>query len=73
MRVRRGVVIFSFALLAAARDGRADGDHVNASNVRVTVTRAPEKRLDFEVVVPAGRAEVRKAFTTSEGLAKTDL
>jgi uncharacterized protein YndB with AHSA1/START domain len=36
--------------------------------VEVTVTRVPEQRLDFEVVVPAGVDAVWQAFTTSEGL-----
>jgi uncharacterized protein YndB with AHSA1/START domain len=36
--------------------------------VDVTVTRAPEKRLDFEVVVPATLDEVWQAFTTADGL-----
>jgi uncharacterized protein YndB with AHSA1/START domain len=36
--------------------------------VTVTITRAPEKRLDFEVVVPASLDEVWQAFTTADGL-----
>jgi uncharacterized protein YndB with AHSA1/START domain len=36
--------------------------------VDVTVTRAPEKRLDFEVVVPATLDQVWQAFTTADGL-----
>lgn len=69
MRIRVGVFFLSLALLAIARGGAGDSDHTNLGSVRVTITRVPERRLDFEVVVPAGRAEVWKAFTTSEGLA----
>ncbi|MEP6769702.1 MAG: SRPBCC domain-containing protein [Acidobacteriota bacterium] len=36
--------------------------------VKVTETRTPAKRLDFEVVVPATIEQVWTAFTTSEGL-----
>ncbi|HVT61685.1 MAG TPA: SRPBCC domain-containing protein [Thermoanaerobaculia bacterium] len=37
-------------------------------HVDVTVTRAPEKRLDFEVIVPATLDQVWQAFTTVDGL-----
>lgn len=60
-----------FALAAAATlfgAAAASADSFTEGRVKVTLTRAPEKRLDFEVVVPASRAEVWKAFTTSEGM-----
>lgn len=37
-------------------------------SVKVTVTRKPVKRLDFEVIVPASQQEVWTAFTTKEGM-----
>jgi len=41
---------------------------VTEGAVRVTTTRSPEKRLDFEVVVPASLPEVWSVFTTREGM-----
>lgn len=38
------------------------------SHVTVTRTKDPEKALKFEVVVPAKRADVWRAFATSAGL-----
>jgi uncharacterized protein YndB with AHSA1/START domain len=38
------------------------------AQVKVTRQSTPEKALLFEVTIPAARAEVWKAFTTSEGL-----
>jgi uncharacterized protein YndB with AHSA1/START domain len=43
-------------------------DHMTQGAVEVTLTRAPEKRLDFVVVVPANLDQVWQAMTTSEGL-----
>lgn len=41
---------------------------LSEGSVKVTVTREPVKRLDFEVIVPASQQEVWTAFTTKEGM-----
>jgi uncharacterized protein YndB with AHSA1/START domain len=82
MNISRGSLwsLVSLIAFSPAFARSAELGHFRQGDVEVTVTRAPEKRLDFEVVVPASRAEVWKAFTTSEGMtawiapsAKVDL
>jgi uncharacterized protein YndB with AHSA1/START domain len=55
-------VLGSLVALPAAAESFTQG------HVRVTVTREPAKRLDFEVVVPASRAQIWEAFTTPDGM-----
>jgi len=69
----RGAVAGLVLLLGAAQPGLAAPppaavDHLTRGAVSVSVTRAPEKRLDFEVVVPASVDDVWQAFTTAGGL-----
>ncbi len=71
-RGRHGAVAAAL-LLAAAQAGLAGTappavERSTKGAVTVTVTRAPEKRLDFEVVVPASLDDVWQAFTTPGGL-----
>jgi uncharacterized protein YndB with AHSA1/START domain len=54
-------------LPAAAAAAPPSGQFTQGA-VEVTVTRAPERRLDFEVVVPATLDQVWQAFTTADGL-----
>jgi len=63
--MQRWVLILLFALAAvpAARTQTAQ-----ESPVQVTKTAVPEKRLDFEVTIPAAPAAVWEALTTSQGL-----
>ena len=80
-RRARHAAVAGVLLLAAAQaglavpGGAATGaaappavERTTKGAVTVTVTRAPEKRLDFEVVVPASLDDVWQAFTTADGL-----
>ncbi|HEX7251674.1 MAG TPA: SRPBCC domain-containing protein [Thermoanaerobaculia bacterium] len=58
--------ITSIAAAAFAADSSTSS--VEYSHVRVTKTRAPLKRLDFEVVVPATVDAVWNAFTSDAGV-----
>lgn len=69
----RRIFLFMVALLlnivpvGSARVAQAQTTLMQGA-VKVTVSREPVKRLDFEVIVPASQQEVWKAFTTKEGL-----
>ena len=67
MRYLQGVsALILMGLSALAASATAQTNQLGA--VTVTRTSSLEKRLDFEVVVPAPRAEVWEAFSTSKGL-----
>jgi len=54
--------------LVAALPVAADEQRLTSGHVQVEMIRAPEMRLNFEVVVPAGLETVWDAFTTREGM-----
>jgi uncharacterized protein YndB with AHSA1/START domain len=54
--------------LAATTPVSPTVERFTQDDVQVTMTRGPEKRIDFEVVVPASLDQVWQAFTTPEGL-----
>ena len=67
-RVLSLLSLFVLSAGAAAAAGAAPAATMKEGFVSVTTTRGPEKRLDFEVVVPASLGEVWSAFTTREGM-----
>jgi uncharacterized protein YndB with AHSA1/START domain len=63
------ILALVFSTASASSLGVAQAQTTSTQGaVKVTVTREPAKRLDFEVLVPASQEEVWKAFTTKEGL-----
>lgn len=60
------VIVMLLAALAATPAARAQTSQQGA--VTVTRTASPEKRLDFEVTIPAPPAAVWEALSTSQGL-----
>jgi uncharacterized protein YndB with AHSA1/START domain len=68
MKIRNLLLVLAAAAAAALAPRPAAAESFTQGQVKVTVTRAPEKRLDFEVVVPATRAQVWEAFTTESGM-----
>jgi len=61
--------ILGAAAAAAQAADTAASSSVDYKHVRVTKTRTPLKRLDFEVVVPATADQVWNAFTSDAGVA----
>ena len=57
-----GALALPLALAAAPPELKTQGA------TTVTITRAPEKRLDFEVLVPASAEDVYRVFTTEDGM-----
>jgi uncharacterized protein YndB with AHSA1/START domain len=68
MRGFRALAIGCVLLGAAAGASAADAQSTQNGAVTVTETALPEKRLDFEVTVPAPIDKVWTALTTSDGL-----
>jgi uncharacterized protein YndB with AHSA1/START domain len=77
MPIQRAAVstaLFASALSLLSFSSRAHAvddpgvKHVTQGNVDIAITRVPEKRLDFTVVVPASLDQVWQAMTTSDGL-----
>jgi uncharacterized protein YndB with AHSA1/START domain len=66
MRQSPWIVALLLVHLGAARP--AGAQTTTAGAVTVTRTSSPERRLDFEVTVPAPVADVWQAFSTSKGL-----
>lgn len=54
--------------LSLAALGSAQNPPKKASHVALTRIKQPEKALRFEVIIPARRADVWQAFSTSAGL-----
>jgi uncharacterized protein YndB with AHSA1/START domain len=63
------LVVASTAAVSARAADLPSSSSVEYNRVRVTKTRAPLKRLDFEVVVPATVDQVWTAFTSDAGVA----